>query len=255
MTTAIKVASAFLLIMGMAACERPLTDSQSDPAKPVIGDAVQLKEGHGLLLHPKLRESIDIKVAEIGELPVEAEFAAQLHVTGGAGRLQRVAFTPGGEPKGEASGWIPAENAKRLQPGQVVDLRADGAGCSGKGTVAHVEKAPFAGIGEYEVVVETDTAFDTGAPLNATFRAPAGEAVTAVPRSALLKTVEGWFVYAVNESFFLRTPVKVGAMNGQHAEITDGLYAGDQVVTSPVETLWMAELQLLRGGKACTCGH
>ena len=58
----------------------------------------------------------------------------------------------------------------------------------------------------------------------------------------------------MNESFFLRTPVEVGAMNAEFAEITDGLYAGDQIVTSPVDTLWMAELQILRGGKACTCG-
>jgi hypothetical protein len=44
-------------------------------------------------------------------------------------------------------------------------------------------------------------------------------------------------------------------MNNELVEITDGLYAGDQIVTSPVNDLWMAELQILRGGKACTCGH
>jgi hypothetical protein len=87
------------------------------------------------------------------------------------------------------------------------------------------------------------------------FRIPAAEPLTAVPRSALLKTAEGWFVYVVNESFFLRTPVTVGAMNAGIAEITEGLYAGDQIVVSPVSSLWMAELQILRGGKSCTCGH
>ena len=49
--------------------------------------------------------------------------------------------------------------------------------------------------------------------------------------------------------------VTVGAMNEDHAEITEGLFAGDSVVTTPVMSLWMAELQVLRGGKACTCGH
>lgn len=143
----------------------------------------------------------------------------------------------------------------RLQPGQAVELRIDGAGPAGKGVVKRVGKSAFAALGEYEVVVETEGAFESGTRLGATFRPPAGGAVTAVPRSSLLKTVEGWFVYAVNESFFVRTPVKVGAMNGEFAEITDGLYAGDQIVTAPVETLWMAELQILRGGKSCTCGH
>ena len=49
--------------------------------------------------------------------------------------------------------------------------------------------------------------------------------------------------------------MKVGAANEQSVEITDGLYAGDEIVAAPVMSLWMAELQVLRGGKACTCGH
>ena len=31
-------------------------------------------------------------------------------------------------------------------------------------------------------------------------------------------------------------------------EITDGLLAGDQVVTKPVETLWLIELRATKGG-------
>jgi multidrug efflux pump subunit AcrA (membrane-fusion protein) len=79
--------------------------------------------------------------------------------------------------------------------------------------------------------------------------------VPSIPRSALLKTAEGTFAYTVNGKFYLRTPVKVGAMNEHVVEITDGLYAGDEIIASPVMSLWMAELQVLRGGKACTCGH
>ena len=243
-----------LLTAALAACSR------STPGEPMKagenaggGEAVQLKEGHGLALHPKLRESIDLQVAEVSDQPVAAEFTAQLYVTGGTGGFQRVAFTPGSASGSEASGWLPADKAKLLQPGQEVDLRFNGT--TEKGMVGRIEKAAFAALGEYEVVVETETPFNAGTRLHATFHAPAGDAVPAVPRAALLKTVEGWFVYAVNESFFLRTPVKIGAMNADFAEITEGLYAGDQIVTSPVETLWMAELQILRGGKACTCGH
>lgn len=72
---------------------------------------------------------------------------------------------------------------------------------------------------------------------------------------ALLKTAEGSFVYTVNGSFYVRSPVKTGAANNKFVEITDGLYSGDEIVTTPVISLWMAELQVLRGGKACTCGH
>jgi multidrug efflux pump subunit AcrA (membrane-fusion protein) len=79
--------------------------------------------------------------------------------------------------------------------------------------------------------------------------------VTSIPKSALLTTAEGTFVYAENDEYFLRTPVQVGAVNENHVEIIDGLYTGDVVVTTPVMSLWLAELQILRGGKACTCGH
>jgi multidrug efflux pump subunit AcrA (membrane-fusion protein) len=77
----------------------------------------------------------------------------------------------------------------------------------------------------------------------------------AIPRVSLLKTAEGSFVYAVNGERFVRTPVKVGAENSERVEITDGLYSGDQIVSNGVMPLWLAELQVLRGGKACTCGH
>ena len=215
------------------------------------GDAVTLKEGHGLALHPKLRASIGLKVAEVAEEKVAPVVTAQLHVVRGADGLRRVALTP--DAATEASGWMPAAQAAHMKPGQEVELRA--AGAIEKGVVKRVEKPAFAALGEFEVVVETDASFDTGSRLDATFRAPAGDAVPAVPRSALLKTAEGWFGYVVNESFFLRTPVKLGAMNEELAEVTEGLYAGDQIVVSPVNSLWMAELQILRGGKSCTCGH
>jgi hypothetical protein len=121
--------------------------------------------------------------------------------------------------------------------------------------VKRIEKAPDATLGDFEIAVEPAAPIETGVRAQATFRSVAGNAVTAVPRSALLKTAEGLFVYTVNGEFLVRTPVKVGALSDAYAEITDGLYSGDQIVVSPVMSLWLAELQVLRGGKACTCGH
>lgn len=253
-----------LLAVTFTACQKPAADNQSagnhgSPQKEAeaggVGDAVQLKEGHGLALHPKLRASINLKLAEVTEAQIAPEIVAKLHVIQGADGLRQVALTSGSSV--EASGWLRTADASLIKPGQKVELRVDtpAGGQAEKGIVKRVEKSPYAALGEYEVAVETDAPFDTGTRLTAVFRAPAGEAASAVPRSALLKTAEGWFVYTVNEDFFLRTEVKVGAMNAEYAEITDGLYTGDQVVVSPVDTLWMAELQLLRGGKPCTCGH
>ena len=167
------------------------------------------------------------------------------------GGIQRVALA---STANEASGWLTAEQAALMKPGAEIELRAADAPPT-RGTVKRIEKAPYATLGDFELTVETATPLEIGARVSAMFRAPAGEAVTAVPRSALLKTAEGSFVYAVNGEFYVRTPVKVGAVSDEHVEITDGLYAGDQIVVSPVMSLWLAELQVLRGGKACTCGH
>ena len=76
-----------------------------------------------------------------------------------------------------------------------------------------------------------------------------------IPKSALLKTAEGSFVYTINGDYFVRAPIKTGVAQDGIVEVTDGLYSGDQVVTTPVMTLWMAELQSIRGGKACADGH
>jgi hypothetical protein len=244
-----------LLISALPACRKPAAEHNA--AKPEgAGDTVQLKAGHGLALHPKVKANIGLTVAEVGEEKIAPVFTAQLHVIQGAdSAVRQIALTPSGGT--EANGWLSADKAARLQPGQEVELRSDspGASVAEKGVIRRLEKSPYAALSDFEVVVETPAQFDTGTRLIATFHAPAGDAVPAVPRSALLKTAEGWFVYAVNESFYVRTPVKVGVMSEQFAEITDGLYSGDQIVTAPVSTLWMAELQILRGGKACSCGH
>lgn len=261
MKTFLRLVPALLLVTAFCACDKPqATDStpaETSQADGDANDAVRFKEGHGLALHPKIRQSIGLVIAEVSETSVTPEFTVQLHVIQGVSGLQRVTFLPGNESRSEASGWLSKEKAGRLQPGQEAELHMETEGLKviEKGVLKRIEKPISEALGDYEVIVETEKAVQSGTRLSAVFRLPPGDAVTAVPRSALLKTVEGWFVYAINEDFFLRTPVKVGAMNNELVEITDGLYAGDQIVVSPVNSLWMAELQILRGGKACTCGH
>lgn len=239
-------------VLILAACSQAPSDAHlaqpenkpSGAEASGAGEAVQLKEGHGIAFHDKLRHSIDLKIAEVGEEKVASEVTAQLHVVQGAAE--------GGV---EANAWLNEEKASRIKVGQEVEYQAEGAPAPETGVVVRMEKSPYATLGDYEVIVKTKSPFGTGTRLTAIFRTPAGDPVPAVSSAALLKTAEGDFVYTVNEQFFLRTPVKVGAKNKDLVEITEGLYAGDQVVTSPVNSLWMAELQILRGGKACTCGH
>lgn len=199
---------------------------------PVNG--AQFKDGKGVSLTPLMMSSIGLRTAEVQEEKIVPTFTIALQA------MQRGT---------ETSGWLTEAQATRLKSGDEVQLG------SSKGSVLRIEKAPSAMFGDFEITVQTNVLREAGTALSATFRLSEGEAVTAVPKGALLTTAEGTFVYAKNDEFYLRTPVQVGAVGNEHVEIIDGLYAGDEIVTTPVMSLWLAELQILRGGKACTCGH
>ena len=72
-----------------------------------------------------------------------------------------------------------------------------------------------------------------------------------VPDAALLRTVEGTFVYVENDGWLLRTPVTLGEREGNSCEVKEGLYEGDRVVVGGTRALWLAELHALRAGQAC----
>src|SRR5437867_2607246 len=64
-----------------------------------------------------------------------------------------------------------------------------------------------------------------------------------------LANPEGDFVYTASGKHFVRAAIKTDEANADFVGVTDGLYAGDRIVTQPVMTLWLAELQAIRGGK------
>lgn len=76
-----------------------------------------------------------------------------------------------------------------------------------------------------------------------------------VPDTSILETADGKFVYVENGVHFIRTPIKTGNSSNGSVEVVDGLYAGDVVVSRPVDFLWYIELQAIRGGVACADGH
>jgi hypothetical protein len=225
------------LIVITAAALSSCSESSASPSTEhttTPENGAQFREGKGVALTPLMAESIRLQTAEVQEEKIAPAFTLSLQA------MQRGT---------EASGWLTADQAARVQPGMEVELG------TARGSVLRIEKAAYATLGDFEVTVQTAAPIQAGSAISATFRFPAGDAVTAIPQAALLTTAEGTFVYAKNDEFFLRTPVKVGARSGDHVEIIDGLYTGDEIVTTPVMSLWLAELQILRGGKACNCGH
>ena len=227
--TSIIVISAAALTGCSESSASPSTEHTTAPE-----NGAHFKEGKGVALTALMAQSIRLQTAEVAEEKISPAFTISVQA------MQRGT---------EASGWLTAAQAARVQPGMEIEIG------TAKGSVLRLEKAPYVTLGDFEVAVQTTAPIEPGSAITATFRFPAGDAVTAIPAKALLTTAEGTFVYAKNDEFYLRTPVKVGARSGDHVEITDGLYTGDEIVTTPVMSLWLAELQVLRGGKACTCGH
>ena len=74
-----------------------------------------------------------------------------------------------------------------------------------------------------------------------------------VPAAAVLRTVQGTFVYVANGGWYLRTPVTLGppSADGAWLAVQAGLYDGDRIVTNGVRALWLGELHFLRAGQAC----
>lgn len=81
------------------------------------------------------------------------------------------------------------------------------------------------------------------------------EFTSALPDSAVLRTVKGDFVYVANGEWFLRTAVKLAANVAGDRAAPEGLYEGDVVVTHGAQALWLAELQAVNGGVGCADGH
>lgn len=218
---------------------------------------ISFSEKSGLKVSPETAHFIGLKIAEVEERPVKAEFRFAARVYRAASEARFDAAVPGVSTRALASGPVSTEQAALLHEGQSVSVTTEAAGP----LVAHVttlerglEKAH--GLAEVLLsIADPEERLPSGAFVTATVHWGGEKTVVSVPRSALLKTTDGDFIYTVSGDSFVRAAVKVGAVNGEFAEIADGLYAGDQVVVQPTMTLWLSEIQALRGGKSCAHGH
>lgn len=188
-------------------------------------EGVAFKEGRGLKFTPEIVKALELKASEAEERPIAGEL-----------RLMAQVFKTAPDVLASAS-LIPAEaallQAQTFSGARLVRVDRGGESANGRvDAVFSLDRTPPRVVGDFVSLV----------------LAPAPRAALTVPRSALLDSAAGLFVYVVNGDSYLRTPVKVGARSADFIEITDGLYAGDSVVATPVEQLWLAELRLTKGG-------
>jgi multidrug efflux pump subunit AcrA (membrane-fusion protein) len=213
------------LLLGGCGRKDSVAEHDQSESEEGEGGGVSFKEGRGLSLNPEVIQALGLRTAEAEERPLadNIRLIAQVFETG---------------PRVLACATVPAAEAE------------------------HFEQHPFQGAKLVRIDRSTATAtrlVDLIVALDRTDTPAIGEfvevifaaeptTVLAVSSTALLDSAAGTFVYVVNGEYYLRTPVKTGARSSDYVEITDGLYAGDVVVTAPVEQLWLAELRLTKGG-------
>lgn len=203
----------------------------------VVGPEYSTK---GIFVPEETRRSLGLTVVAIGEQPISTTVPLTLRV---------FASNPAGS---RASAWISAAESAAMKPGQPVAFTTPD-GVHGSGTIIALRDDLKRIAGEVEVLAElpADASIAVGTFLAATVNLGDDEVVTSVPRSALIRGIDGHFVYTVSGEHFVRTPVVVGAMKDAVAEVTDGLYSGDEVVSEPAMALWLTELAAIKGGHAC----
>ncbi len=217
-------------------------DSHDDHAGHGHGEeGVAFKEGQGLILSDEIRDFLGLEMVPVTEelLPLEISFMTQVY-----------GVTTANDPdsrKFKASGLISTAQGGQVRGGQAVTF-TNQAGNTITGAVAKAQPSP--GLGETELTLEFPAAAElkTGDFVTVKLALANETKALVIPRSAYLRAADGDFVYLVNGEAYLRTPVKVGAQTDQFIAITDGLKAGQSVVSQSVEMLWLTELRLTKGG-------
>ena len=205
------------------------------------------KAGKGVTLTPETQKILGLTVVDVAErnLPTQIRFTLQVF---GEKHHHGLNLEDHSNCDFHGSGLLSTNMAAPVKTGQPVEVGKT-TNSAVSGVVVAVQKA--LALGESEVVVALSNGpapFKPGEFLPAVISIPRNEPVLAIPQAALLRTAEGTFVYALNGDSYFRTAVKAGAEADGWVEITDGLLAGDQVVTKPVQALWLVELRATKGG-------
>ena len=120
----------------------------------------------------------------------------------------------------------------RLAPGQPAHLRAVGMTGTLEGTVRLIEPSidPITRLGRARISVDTGDTLRSGMYVEAEIIAAEHDAL-AVPVTAIGSSPEGSTVMRVKDGLVEQIAVKTGIRDGGLVEITEGLAAGDTVVT------------------------
>ena len=203
------------------------------------GASATFKEGRGLQLPPEVIKALDLRTVEAEERQIARNISLTAQV-----------FSTGKSPR--ALVLLPGTQAAGLKVGLKATLRPSATNAAaGVAELVAISRTAEKASGQVELIFALPASLsvaDLGETLALGLTLEPDSSALTVPRSALLDTATGTFVYVVNADAYLRTPVVIGASDAEHIEITDGIYAGDTIVASPVNQLWLTELRLTKGG-------
>ena len=141
-------------------------------------------------------------------------------------------------------------DAVKMAPGTAVEFNRWGGDHPLRGQVRVVEPAGFTkisalGVEEQRVRVIADITspegdwqrLGEGYRVEAVFILWQGDQVLQVPASALFRSADQWFVFAIESSVARRRAVQIGHRSALSVEILSGLKEGDAVIPHPDETV------------------
>jgi hypothetical protein len=193
----------------------------------------RFKAGKGITLSDEVRKLMELQTTEaaLGTTAPQRPFHAQVYRSGAT------SF---------ASAILPVAALPVPSAGAAVSLKTgEGEAFTGIITAVHTNSA--AAFGGIELLLEVPVTLPLNSQLRGELASAKREAVQ-VPEGAILRTVEGAFVYVQNGAAYRRTAVQTGGVQQGMVEVVAGLPAGAEVVAYPVQTLWLIELRAVKGG-------
>ena len=232
-----------------------LTGCRDDEAKTSAGEAAHKDEGgitfkakEGLSVPEDIARHIGLKLADVTERKINGQLVFTAQVYGETGpQARRVTL---------ASAWMDPALAMSIPSG--TDIVATTSETNSlTGVVTRLVPAVSTNS-PAEVLLELHAEpgeLKVGDFVRVTIATTGQTAVVVVPRTAVLRTPEGHFVYVANGKHLIRAAVKMGGEQDGFVEIMSGLLAGDKIAVAGVPMLRSAELHIVLGGDACCRPH
>lgn len=209
---------------------------------------LELERAALMLTDPQKRDSGDMELSI--KAPIDGRIL-RLYQESAAVVEAGAALMEIGDPKDlEIVADVLSRDAVRISPGNAVSLKRWGGDRSLFARVRLVEPSGFTklsalGVEEQRVNVIMDFVDppEKRSELGDGFRVDCevivweSDDVLQVPTSALFRVDGSWRVFVVRDSVARLIPVLIGKNNGRTAEVTEGLVAGDVVITHPGDSI------------------